>query len=112
MQKPIPDIIAFILDIIYGQITPQDLSDGKDEVRYFAYKPWKPIDLVFNKITKFKDLCKLCKEKKRATSSAASLSYLIFNETRVFTNALKEWNKFPAADKTYTKMKTLMRTHH
>lgn len=80
MQKPIPDIIAFILDIIYGQITPQDLSDGKDEVRYFAYKPWKPIDLVFNKITKFKDLCKLCKEKNEP--QVVQQAYLILSSTR------------------------------
>ena len=70
------------------------------------------MDLIFNQITKFKDLCDLCDNSKTDPQLVHQLSYLIFNKTRVFTDALKEWNKLPATDKTYNRMKDHMRTYY
>ena len=108
IQDPIPDIITFLQDT-YGKITPQELADREDALRNFHYEPWKPVDLVFNKITQYKDLCELCHNQKTDTQ-LVQLAYLIFNKTRIYTDALKDWNRKPTADKTFANMKTHMRT--
>ena len=110
IQSPIPDIIAFLQDS-FGQITPQELADREDALKNLTYDPWKPVDLVFNKINQFKDLCELCKNQKTDTQ-LVQLAYLIFIRTRTFTEALRKWNKKPTADKTYTNMITHMRQHY
>ena len=95
----------------YGQITPQELADREDALKNLTYDPSKPVDLIFNQVTKFKELCDLCSNSK-TDPQLVQLAYLIFNKTRVFTDALKEWNKLPGSDRTYDKMKVHMRTHY
>ncbi len=108
--SPIPDIIAFLQES-YGQITPQELADREDALKNLSYDPSKPVDLAFNKITQFKDLCELCKNQKTDTQ-LVQLAYLIFIRTRTFTEALRKWNKKPTAEKTYANIKTHMRQHY
>ena len=110
IQKPIPEIIEF-LQMTYGQITPQELADREGALKNSIYDPSKPVDLIFNQITKFKELCELCHNTKTDVQ-LVQLAYLIFNKTRIFIDALKDWNKKVPTDKTYANMKTHMRTHY
>ena len=69
------------------------------------------MDIVFNKITQFKDLCSLCKNDK-TEPQLVQLAYIIFNKSRIFTDALKEWNKTRPTEKTYSNMKLHMRQQY
>ena len=110
IQKPIPEIIEF-LQTTYGQITPQELADREDALKNTVYDPSRPVDLIFNQITKFKELCELCHNTKTDVQ-LVQLAYLIFNKSRIFMDALKDWNKKATVDKTYDNMKQHMRAHY
>ena len=110
IQQPIPNIFAF-LQTTYGQITPQELADCENALKNISYDPSKPVDLIFNQITKFKELCDLC-DNSKTDPQLVQLTYLIFNKTCMFTDALKEWNKLQASEKTYNKMKQHIRAHY
>ena len=68
IQDPIPNIISFLQET-FGQITPQELADREEEIKNFAYDPTKPVDVVFNKITQYRDLCALCQNHKQIRNS-------------------------------------------
>ena len=110
IQNPIPEIISFLQET-FGQITPQELADREEEIKNFGYDPAKLVDVVFNKITQYRDLCAFCKNHK-TDPQLVQLAYIIFNKSRVFINALKEWNKLPSNTKTYESMKTHMRRNY
>ena len=110
IQEPIPTIIDFLQEV-FGQITPQELADREETLKNFTYDPIKPVDIVFNKITQFKDLCSLCKNDK-TEPQLVQLAYIIFNKSRIFTDALKEWNKTNPTEKTYSSMKIHMRQQY
>ena len=104
----IPEIIEYLQDS-YGRITEQALSDKEDELKRFVYDTQTPVDTVFNKITWFQDLCELCTNTKTDRQLLA-IAYMIFNRTRVFMDALLEWNRKKSNDKTYANFKKHMRT--
>ena len=69
------------------------------------------MDVVFNKITQYKDLCALCNNHK-TDPQLVQLAYIIFNKSRFFTDALKEWNKKASDTKTYINMKLHTRRNY
>ena len=69
------------------------------------------MDIVFNKITQFKDLCNFCKNDK-TEPQLVQLAYIIFNKSRIFIGALKKWNKKTPTEKTYYNMKLHMRQQY
>ena len=50
------DIIAY-LQINYGRVTDQELSDKEDQLKNTYCDPNTPVDAVFNKVNIFQDLC-------------------------------------------------------
>lgn len=88
IQDSIPTIATFLQET-YRRITPQELANCEDALKKFHYEPWKPVNLGFNKITQFKDLCELCKNQKTDTQ-LVQLACLIFNKTSAFNDALKK----------------------
>ena len=88
IHLPILEIINYLQEI-FGQITPQELADREEAIKNFIYDPTKPVDTVSNKITQYRDLCALCKNSK-TDPQLVQLAYIIFNKTRIFTDALKD----------------------
>ena len=46
LQESIPRIMEYLLET-FGQVTPQELADRKEEVKNFVYDPTKPVDTFF-----------------------------------------------------------------
>lgn len=92
----------------YYYLTPQELSDREDELKTTIFDPQQPADLMFNKIKLFTDLCIMTGNNK-SDPQVFHIGYLIFNHTRIYTNALKVWNDKPSANCTYANFKTHLR---
>ena len=103
----IPDLITF-LQTNYCRITDQELSDKEDELKATVFDPQQPVDLIFNKIKLFSDLCTMTGNTK-TDRQLVQLGYLIFNRTRAYMDALKVWNAKPQADRTYLHFQTHLR---
>ena len=110
IHESIPEIIEY-LQSNFGKISEHELNDKEDTLKAMVYDPTSPVQTVFNKIKSFQDLCTLLK-KSKTDGQLVTLGYLIFSKTRLFMDALKDWNEKGDADKTYTKFKTHMRNEH
>ena len=110
ITDPISDIFTF-LQTTYGRLTPAQLKQRETEIDNIIYDPTQNIDQVFNKIQKFQDICTLTSNA-RTDKQLVTYAYLIFQKSGIFMEALKKWNKKPAADQTYSNMKTFMRKEY
>ena len=54
----IPAILIF-LQTTYDRISPVELMQKEDDLKYFFYNPSKPIDTLFNHIDRLANLCEL-----------------------------------------------------
>lgn len=107
LDSSIPDIIKYLQDT-YGRITEQELSDREEALKKYVYDTSSPVDMVFNKINWFQDLCGLCANTK-TDRQLVQIAYIIFNKTRVFMDSLLKWNKKDTDEKTYDNFKIHMR---
>lgn len=110
INDSIPDIITF-LQTNYYQLTDQELSDRDDKLKNSVFNPEDPVDLMFNKIKAFADLCVMTGNDK-SDGQLVSLSYLIFNLTNAYIDSLKIWNAKPKVDMTFSNFKLHLRTEY
>ena len=107
LDAKIPDIIEYLQNT-YGKITEQELSDREEDLKKYVYDTAEPVDTIFNKINWFQDLCELC-DNSKTDRQLVQIAYIIFNRTRIFIDALLQWNKKHTNDKSYANFKTHMR---
>ena len=86
IQYNIPDIIEH-LQLTYGFLTDEDLSDRENVLKQFVYDPTKTIDNIFNIIVKHQDLYTIVNNP-LADKQQVSIAYKIFNRSRLFQSAL------------------------
>ena len=110
INDSIPTIIAFLTEN-YCQMTDQDLNDREDELKKITFNPEEPVDLIFNRIKEFSELCAMTGNDKTDRQLVA-FGYLIFNRTKAYTDALKTWNAKPLMDKTFANFKNHLRTEY
>ena len=110
IHDSIPDIINY-LTTNFCRMTEEELNMREDEVKNFAFDPEQPVEIVFNKIKAFQDVCTMTRHDK-TDRQLVGLAYLIFNKTRAYTDALKVWNAKPEDIKTYMNMKIHMRAEY
>ena len=106
----IPQIFTYLVNV-YGKLNPEQVMNREDAVKNFIYDPLLPIDVVFNKIEFFADLCTFLK-KPLPDQRKVDLAYIILNKSRVFQNSLKDWNSRPDHMKTFNEFKIFMRDEH
>ena len=108
INDSIPDIITF-LQTNYCQLTEQELSDREDRLKNSVFNPEDHVDLMFNKIKAFADLCVMTGNDK-TDGQLVSIGYLIFNRTKAYMDSLKLWNAKPKVDRTFNNFKLHLRT--
>ena len=110
INDSIPTIIAFLTEN-YCQMTDQELSDREDELKRTTFNPEEPVDLIFNRIKEFSELCAMTGNDK-SDRQLVAMGYLIFNRTKAYTDALKTWNAKPLVEKTFANLKIHLRTEY
>ena len=103
----IPGMVQF-LQKNYCKLTPEQVNFREDTLKNSIQDPEDPVDLVFNKILAFNNMC-IISSRIKPDSQLVDYAYLIFNRCQVFSDHLISWNNKANADQTYTNMKTHMR---
>ena len=101
IQYNIPDIIEH-LQLTYGFLTDEDLSDREDVLKKLVYDPIKTIDNVFNKIVKHQDLFTIVNNS-LTDEQQVSIAYKIFNRARIFLECAHEMEQETRCWKILTK---------
>jgi uncharacterized phage-associated protein len=107
IPSDIPAILAFLQNT-YGKISPTHLMEKEDELKDFIYNPTQPINVIFNNIDRFSNLCKLVGDP-ISDRRKVNISYKLISKNTAFRDSLKSWNRKPATAKVYADMKTFMR---
>ena len=110
ISSTIPQIMTYLTSS-YGKVSEEQFEIKEKELKDFIYNPSLPIDIVFNKIDFFSDLCDMTNNT-LTDRRKIQLAYLILSRARVFRESLKDWNKKATADKTYSNMKIFMRQEY
>ena len=106
LDASIPTIIEYLQNT-YGRITEQELSDREETLKKTIYDASEPVDMIFNKINWFQDLCELC-DNAKTDRQLVQIAYIIFNKSRFFMDSLLKWNKKASNEKTYNNFKLHM----
>ena len=106
----IPTIITF-LTTNYCQLTDQEISNREDELKKTTFNPEEPVDLIFNRIKEFSELCAMTSNDK-SDCQLVAIGYLIFIRTKAYSDTLKKWNTKILADKTFATLKMHLRTEY
>ena len=69
-------------------MNPTHLMEKEDELKDFIYDPTQPIDVIFNSIDRFSNLCKLVKDP-ISDRQKVNLSYKIISKHNAFMDSLK-----------------------
>lgn len=85
--------------------------EKEEELKDFIYNSTQPIDVIFNNIDRFANVCELV-EDPISDRRKVNISYTIISKNSVFADSLKTWNRKPANDRSYTAMKAFMRNKY
>jgi hypothetical protein len=99
------------LQTTYGRISPQMMENREHSLRTMVYNPKFPIDTIFNAVEDFSDYAELAQQPITVHQTIAK-AYLLLNKTGRFKQAITEWNRKPALDKTWPNFKTHFRQAH
>ena len=110
INDPIPSIFTFLRDN-YGKLAPAQLKERETEIDNLVYDPSQNVDIIFNKIQEFQDLCTLL-DNPKSDKQLVIYAYLCFQKTGIFQQSLKEWNAKPVADQTFPNFKVFMRKEY
>jgi hypothetical protein len=110
LRGTVNDILAH-MQTTYGRISPQMMEDREQELRTMTYNPKFPIDTIFNAVEDFSDYAELAQQPITVHQTIAK-AYLLLNKTGRFKQAITEWNRKPAIEKTWPNFKTHFRQAH
>ena len=110
INDSIQTIISF-LTTNYCQLTDQELSDREDDLKRTSFNPEEPVDLIFNRIKEFVELCAMT-DNDKSDRQLVAIGYLIFNRTKAYTDDLKTWNAKPLVYKTFANLRINLRTEY
>jgi hypothetical protein len=92
------------LQTTYGCISPQMMKNREQELRTMVYNRKFPIHTIFNAVEDFLDYAELAQQP-ITTHQTIAKAYLLLNKTGRFKQAITEWNRKPAIEKTSPKFK-------
>jgi hypothetical protein len=100
----IPQIFTHLFDA-YGDITPQELRELRQQVENYTFTPTEPVDSVFAEIDDLSDMSTIARSP-ITQQQKIDYGYLILQRTLRFKSGLNTWNRKAAADKTWANFKT------
>jgi hypothetical protein len=96
---------------VHGHVSPQMVDDKDDELRKMLHNPQDPIDLVFNAVEDQAEHAEMG-DQELSVSQTIAKACVTLNKTRRFKQPITDWNRRPAADKTWINFKVAFRLAH
>ena len=93
----------------YGKVTPQQVMSKEQDLLAMHYDLSHPVDIIFNAIEEYSELADHANQPLTAMQ-LINLAYVIFAKQPILLQDLRDWNRMPAPDRTWTNMKTHLRT--
>ena len=114
VTRQITPLVTTILEFLhnnYERITPQQLDNKTTTVKAIIYKPYQPIDIIFNSINDLVEYAKSAKAE-LTQSQTRNLALVILNMQRIFKDNIQAWKPTNQAYKTWNNLKHDFRRAH
>ena len=99
ITKTIPEIFKYLFDT-YGDVSPRELQQLRNQVENIVFDPSEPVDTIFSEIEDLDTIAQIA-ENPLSERQKIEMAYLILQNSKKFTNGLKKWDKRPLDNKTW-----------
>ena len=93
----------------YGFVSQAMLEKKEEALKNLDYHPRQPVDLVFNAVDDLADYAEMATTGAFTQTQIIGKAYSQFNRTGLLSQAVTEWNRKPAVQKTWINFKTHFR---
>ena len=103
VRGTIPEIMKHLFDT-YGHISATTLNEKRQEISNQSYDPGKPIDILFNKISKYATVADVAGSPETPTQ-LINMALIILTRSGIFTHDIRTWHTTNAGEKTWPNFK-------
>ena len=107
INKTIPDIFEYLFTN-FGNVSPDELSELKDEAQKMAFDVKEPVDTVFTTVDNIADIAKIAKSP-LTEQQKIDMGYIILKKAKPFQSSLLKWDIKPATAKSWDNFKNFFR---
>ena len=104
VRGTVPEIMTYLF-ATYGHISPTTLNEKREEILNMAYDPSKPIDILFNRISKYATVADVAGSPETPTQ-LINMAFIILTKTGIFAHDIRTWHAGDADQKTWPNFKT------
>ena len=104
VRGTVPEIMKYLFET-YGHISPTTLNEKREEILNMTYDPNKPIDLLFNKISKYATVADVAGSPE-TPSQLVNIAPIILAKPGIFSHDIRTWHSKNENDKNWPSCKT------
>jgi hypothetical protein len=97
VRGTVPEIMKYLFET-YGHISPTTLNEKREEILNMTYDPNKPIDLLYNKISKYDTVVDVVGSPE-TPSQLVNIALIILEKTGIFPHDIRTWHSKHENDK-------------
>ena len=99
ISKTIPEILKYLFDT-YGDVSPRELQQLRNQVENIVFDPSEPVDTIFSEIEDLETIAEIA-ENPLSERQKIDMAYLILQNCKRFSNGLKKWDKKAVNEQTW-----------
>ena len=107
INKTVPEILRYLFNT-YGDVSPLELKQLRDQVEAMVFDPTEPVNTIFVEIDDLDTIAEMA-ENPFNESQKIDMAYLILQNCKRFTSGLKKWDKKDYAEKTWENFTDMFR---
>ena len=107
IDRTIPQICEYLFTN-FGNVSPDELSDLKDEAQKMTFDVKEPVDTVFSAVHKIIDITRITKLP-LSDQQKIDMGYIILKTAKSFQSSLLKWDVGSDANKTWSEFKNFFR---
>jgi len=102
-DRTIWGVIKWLLGT-YGKVTFSMLFKHEDKLKTFNWNPTQPVNIIYRKVEELQDMADTA-DQPLTDPQVVKYAYIILQKHPSFRDRIKEWNRQPTIQRTWTNFK-------
>ena len=107
IDRTIPEIFEYLY-ANFGNVSPDELSDLRDDTQKMTFDVKEPVDTVFTAVDKVAEIARIA-QSPITDQQKIDMGYIIMKKAKPFQSSLLKWDIRPAQEKTWNEFKIFFR---
>ena len=91
INKTIPQILKYLFET-FGDVTPKEFKQLRDQVESMVFDPTEPVDTIFSEIEDLENIADMADNPMRERQKI-DMAYLIIQNSKKFNSSLTKWDR-------------------